>query len=746
MRTRKYTEKNGLTRKFPFAGLHNSLQILLFFSFLFSLFSLSAQTIGEAFYIYRNDGGFNAFLRSEVDSMAYSFYDADSILYTDIVSQIIYTQDSTYVIPLAAIDSLSFVTPKTKYQPGVKVVDSPMRDYIISRDDLTLLFRADTPNGILPRHGDILVSTTGDKILESAFIGKVDDVEVGDEGILVVCKMAALTDAFETYYGFVREERPISVKGEYRQAKGNTNDGVHEGQYVFAPGRLSWDVFNTYNTSFSYNKDDQISYGIDNARFTLSLTPVITFRAFTIINRSEVYTSLSIIGDYTVEEELALSGNFTFNTDFPVFKPKPIPVPEALLDITFEAGIYGNAQANISLDQHWTQKLKSSFLWNWSSRGNAPLRNSHDLHMVSNTHNGKVAVNGAVGVGIYFKPGVAFIATSDLDIAEAGIRAEFGISLEGTYVPYKRDEEAARTSIDLYNQIKDRNVGVYGYRSIKAEAKLFKWSASHSLDGLLPFPLDKKEPLASIRSVPLFSDTKLEHNDDGSYFASTKVIGGTEPNITQPCEVGLALINEDDKSDATYSYTLSDFTDGTKDLYATIFGKDKQAKYVAYPLVKYMGMDMIAEPRAEVKDSICPDANHPHWIDMGLPSGTQWRCCNEGASTPEAYGGYYTFGQVSSTPTLEQIEELLNYCTSDLTSVNGVYGCKFTGPNGGTIFLPAAGSVIEGELYGLGTTGLYWSSTPYDLLFAYALGFNSGLAGWYSGNYRLDGDSVRPVR
>ena len=26
--------------------------------------------------------------------------------------------------------------------------------------------------------------------------------------------------------------------------------------------------------------------------------------------------------------------------------------------------------------------------------------------------------------------------------------------------------------------------------------------------------------------------------------------------------------------------------------------------------------------------SLCPDNNHPHMIDLGLPSGTKWACCN----------------------------------------------------------------------------------------------------------------------
>lgn len=42
--------------------------------------------------------------------------------------------------------------------------------------------------------------------------------------------------------------------------------------------------------------------------------------------------------------------------------------------------------------------------------------------------------------------------------------------------------------------------------------------------------------------------------------------------------------------------------------------------------------------------SLCPDNHHPHAIDLGLPSGTKWACCNVGTSTPEGYGGYYAWG------------------------------------------------------------------------------------------------------
>ncbi len=47
----------------------------------------------------------------------------------------------------------------------------------------------------------------------------------------------------------------------------------------------------------------------------------------------------------------------------------------------------------------------------------------------------------------------------------------------------------------------------------------------------------------------------------------------------------------------------------------------------------------------------CPDSNHPHIIDLGLPSEVKWSSCNVDASKPEDYGvtipfsTYFTFAK-----------------------------------------------------------------------------------------------------
>lgn len=98
-------------------------------------------------------------------------------------------------------------------------------------------------------------------------------------------------------------------------------------------------------------------------------------------------------------------------------------------------------------------------------------------------------------------------------------------------------------------------------------------------------------------------------------------------------------------------------------------------------------------------------------------------------------------------PTKEEWEELETKCTLTWTQKSGIKGCEVKGSNGNSIFLPASGCRDYSSLYGVGSFGLYWSSSlggSYCSYEAYDLHFNSDNVGWYYW-YRYDGQSVRPV-
>ena len=78
---------------------------------------------------------------------------------------------------------------------------------------------------------------------------------------------------------------------------------------------------------------------------------------------------------------------------------------------------------------------------------------------------------------------------------------------------------------------------------------------------------------------------------------------------------------------------------------------------------------------------------------------------------------------------------------------NGVSGCLITGPNGNTMFLPAAGLRYDYTTDNRGACGYYWGRTlDYDFTYAaHHMDFYSGYMHWTSGN-RYYGNTVRAVR
>lgn len=178
----------------------------------------------------------------------------------------------------------------------------------------------------------------------------------------------------------------------------------------------------------------------------------------------------------------------------------------------------------------------------------------------------------------------------------------------------------------------------------------------------------------------------------------------------------------------------------------------------------------------------CPDDNHPHTIDLGLPSGTKWACCNVGADSPEVFGGYYAWGEtktkssytwknykytdinlgndISGTqydvahvkwggswqmPTIALCKEMVDNCLLEYTSVNNVKGVRCTGHNGASIFIPAGGRRNGSNLDRKGDHGYYWSSSYGKTSnFAYPMEFIYSRPYLYD-DYGYFGHNIRPI-
>lgn len=169
-------------------------------------------------------------------------------------------------------------------------------------------------------------------------------------------------------------------------------------------------------------------------------------------------------------------------------------------------------------------------------------------------------------------------------------------------------------------------------------------------------------------------------------------------------------------------------------------------------------------------------------VDLGL--SVKWASCNVGASSPEQYGSYFSWGEINTKskysdnnsltigkkfgdikadplydaatvncgsswrlPTLKEFEELKERCTWQWTTQGGKKGYKITGPNGNSIFLPASGYRNNASLYEIKEAkGRYWTSTPDENYnnSSYAMFFSNNDYHTYK-NLRYDGFTIRPV-
>ena len=105
-------------------------------------------------------------------------------------------------------------------------------------------------------------------------------------------------------------------------------------------------------------------------------------------------------------------------------------------------------------------------------------------------------------------------------------------------------------------------------------------------------------------------------------------------------------------------------------------------------------------------------------------------------------------GRTWRMPTKTELQELKSNCTWSASTVNGVKGLKATGPNGNSVFFPAAGYWSGDEKLYKSQSGYYLSSSlantpcyPFSLW----IKFDTVYVSYETSTNRCAGFSIRPV-
>ena len=239
-------------------------------------------------------------------------------------------------------------------------------------------------------------------------------------------------------------------------------------------------------------------------------------------------------------------------------------------------------------------------------------------------------------------------------------------------------------------------------------------------------------------------------------------------------------------------HTVKISKDGYSDYTGNVTIQENQQASVSGSLTK--GSTLASSSNAQANISSTNTINGHEWVDLGL--SVKWATKNVGASSPSEYGDYFAWGEtetkkrydwdncfdcldslgfswgiykiggktiISPTsghdtarenwggswrmPTDAEFDELCDKCVWTWTSQGGHKGYKVTGPNGNSIFLPAAADSRLGSLTSLvGEHGDYWSSSLSASLSGSARILYFDSSNHNTVNYgRRIGQSVRPV-
>lgn len=220
----------------------------------------------------------------------------------------------------------------------------------------------------------------------------------------------------------------------------------------------------------------------------------------------------------------------------------------------------------------------------------------------------------------------------------------------------------------------------------------------------------------------------------------------------------------------------------------------------------YMGIEMITgaiskydvsdvkfvenQIRIISEDNVSKDTTTIPYVDLGLPSGTMWAAYNIGASSPEEYGDYFSWGETQAKdeypyvsassydkyndvdsitsllpeddaatvnfkadwkmPTIDDWTELLEGTKCEWTSINGVKGMKaISKHNKNWIFFPFAGYRYKKSLNDTVEYGNYWSadlSLKKNMAYYLKIDNHWGHERYVAEGYRYYGYTIRPVR
>ncbi len=178
----------------------------------------------NAIYIYRNDNDFNAHLNVDVQRIQFSAVGTDGQWYDNALVQEVWTPDSVFRTPVAAVDSVTFQAPAPVVKQGLFVITEEHLPYMTAATDSTLTFKSSTPTGLHPVKGQVVYSELETEWFTMGFAGRVTATKQSDSEVTYECEPVSPRDVYDRLVTVGKIE--ATGNGEQGAPRRIADDGV----------------------------------------------------------------------------------------------------------------------------------------------------------------------------------------------------------------------------------------------------------------------------------------------------------------------------------------------------------------------------------------------------------------------------------------------------------------------------------------------------------------------------------------
>jgi hypothetical protein len=547
-----------------------------------------------ALFTYRNDDDFNAFLNIDVDSITYSNTDLNGVTHGNAVVQQVWTPDSLYRIPLAAIDSVAFRAPDPVFKNDVFHITESHIPYVKEVTENSVVFSPSIPDSMLPSLGQVMISDVYDVPFDEGFAGRVLDIYRKSTYIRITCADVTLDDVYDQIIAVGKTL--VYNDDDLPQGAPRKIHIYEDGTVSVSLGTVSLDLFtekeiDQFTDQPTGNKDNYVKVSVSPE---LSMDYTICYHIKGVEDKFKVIFNTNLDCDFDFKWPQT-SKPVTWEKYCPTFIPIPTSIPGLYSKICFGGYMDINGSVQLKADIPFT------------------LHNRIGYDSDKEDYNGLVfdfkgtkfetpvvtmSLNAEASVGLALKYVTCIVAEK---ISSADIKLKAGPKASGSFEI--SSEGYSPDGWSWYDAMKDSKFSFQWVNaSVSGGVKIFKWKKDLNFN----LPIDELFPALGKRTYylfPNFTEPTLRDRTDASGYSLTALTSDMTRDIIFSVTPGFGLYDQDNnplyESFSTQKYRYEEDWDGT-DLQMELKNYPP-GTYTAVPIFKNSIFGTVkARPVAEV--------------------------------------------------------------------------------------------------------------------------------------------------